>query len=283
MPPAPSRQTDGEAAYVPKADAWADAVPVAGAEMQAIGEYCQERAEYIDTAVADADAMLDDKLASAGYIGTSTDTLAIGSGAKSLTIEEDLSFRDGSWVQFVDAANAANYMYLRANYNPSTGVISGTVAADAFVGSGSKSSWIVQLTGPAGPARALATAAEVLAGANASKAVSPEALALSQEPIAATVTGGQTPDCSNSKIFDWLLSGSITLNPPSATLNGASGLIYMKQPSSGGPYTLTRNAAVKKAADLNLTLSVSANKVDVLAWAIRGGVMEIIGFQRDVS
>lgn len=230
----------------------------------------------------DTEAALAAMLSSAGFLGTSASSVAIGSGTKTFATQTDLSYRN-SWVLVSDAADPANYVYGKSTYNPTTGQLVVTVAGDGFGGSGTKTAWTVELAGPPGEGVALASAAEVLAGTDTAKAVSPKSLADSLAPIVATVTGGQTPDCSNSKIFKWLLSGNITLNAPSATLDGASIFFRLKQPPSGGPYTLSRNVAVKKGTDVNLTLSTGADKVDMVAGMVIDGVLEIYGITKDIT
>jgi len=135
---APSRDMPSDV-YVPTANAWAASLPAFGASLEAIGEYVDEVAGDLDTI-----------LAGAGFVGTSTTSMTIGAGPKSLTVQEGLTFRDGSWVELVDQANSDNWMWMQALYNPATGAMSGTVPANGFSGSGAKTAWNVILSGPMG-------------------------------------------------------------------------------------------------------------------------------------
>lgn len=224
--------------------------------------------------------------ANTGFTSTSTTEETIGLGVLLFETQSAKSYLPTTLVTVGAADDPDNWMHGAVeSYDITTGHL--YVDVSEVRGSGTFDAWNISLAGPVGPqgvgVLAKLSAAEILAGVDDAKYPTAKGLVDFLAPVAATVTGVQTPDCSNSKSFDWLLSGNITLNPPSATKDGTSGLIYMKQPAAGGPFTLTRNAAVLKGVNINLTLSTAANKVDALAWAIRGGVMEILGFTQDIA
>jgi len=75
-------------------------------------------------------------------------------------------------------------------------------------------------------------------------------------------SGTLTPDVADGNVAVITLSGSITINGFSSVANGDSMTIIIKQPASGGPYTLS---STMKFAGGNKTLSTTANAIDVLS------------------
>jgi len=232
------------------------------------------------TALNDVVDDLDAKIAMAGFAATSTTSVAIGTGSKSWTIQTGLSYVTSSFIKA--RYDATNWMWGEvASYNSATGALVVTVAQ--VTGSGTYAAWSFSLAEPIGARPDLSTGATVAVGTSNSEFVSPGSLADSMAPVVATVTGTINSDLSNHRFFDWLLSGSIVLGLPSATRDGATIIRRIQQPASGGAYTLSRHASIKKGAELDLTLSTGANKVDYIASVIRGGVEEITGITRDMS
>ena len=82
-------------------------------------------------------------------ISTSTTSLAIGTGSKTLTVETGKMFQPGQFISIVDQANNANYMSGQATaYTSATGSL--TVDVVASGGSGTISAWNISLSGTAG-------------------------------------------------------------------------------------------------------------------------------------
>jgi len=77
-----------------------------------------------------------------------------------------------------------------------------------------------------------------------------------------TTTGTITPDVQNGNVQSITLTGSITLNAFNNPVSGQSLSLIVKQPSSGGPYTLT--STMKFAGGTN-TLSTAADAIDVIS------------------
>ena len=77
-----------------------------------------------------------------------------------------------------------------------------------------------------------------------------------------TSTGTITPDCANGNVQSITLSGSITLNALGSPETGHSMTLIVRQPSSGGPYTLTSSM---KFAGGTKTLSTTANAYDIIS------------------
>lgn len=77
-----------------------------------------------------------------------------------------------------------------------------------------------------------------------------------------STTGTITPDVQNGNVQSITLTGSITLNAFNNPVSGQSLTLIVKQPSSGGPYTLT--SSMKFAGGTN-TLSTTADAIDVIS------------------
>ena len=76
-----------------------------------------------------------------------------------------------------------------------------------------------------------------------------------------TTTGTITPDPNDGSVQKITLSGSITLNSLSSVASGDSMTLIVKQPGSGGPYTLS---STMKFAGGTKTLSTAANAIDII-------------------
>ncbi len=82
---------------------------------------------------------------------TSASSVAIGTGTKTFVLAIDLPFIAGEYVQFVDTANAANYMYATiTSYTSATKTLVTSVASGQTGGSGTIASWNVISTGAFG-------------------------------------------------------------------------------------------------------------------------------------
>lgn len=77
-----------------------------------------------------------------------------------------------------------------------------------------------------------------------------------------TTTGTITPDVQDGNVQAITLTGSITLNAFNNPVSGQSLSLIVKQPSSGGPYTLTSSM---KFAGGTKTLSTAADAIDVIS------------------
>jgi hypothetical protein len=84
----------------------------------------------------------------------------------------------------------------------------------------------------------------------------------------ATTSGIITPDAANGSIQTVTLTGSITFNGFSNPIAGQSLTLVIKQPASGGPYTLTSSMAF---ANGSKTLSTAANTTDMISVTYLGG------------
>jgi hypothetical protein len=92
----------------------------------------------------------------AGYGGTSTTSLAIETGSKSLTTQTGLAYVVGSYVRLVSAADVANYMEGTVSaYNSGTGAM--TISVGATGGSGTHIDWNLSLAGKLGETQSIDT------------------------------------------------------------------------------------------------------------------------------
>lgn len=181
LPDAPSRASPTD--FATKADAFVAALPTLRTEMNTATSYVSTAVTYIDTQISGATttisaaqttavnavtaaqatavaaveaaedagvAAVNAVVAAAGFGGTSTTSNAVGTGSKSFTTQTGLAFRPGSFVEIADnAAPTTNYMIGQCTaYNIATGALDVTVTH--IGGSGTKTSWIITLTGKPG-------------------------------------------------------------------------------------------------------------------------------------
>jgi hypothetical protein len=137
LPPAPSiaDPTNFEA----EADALLGALPVMVTELNAAFG-----------AINDTEEDLADLVANAGYSGTSSTSLTVGTGSKALTTQANRSYVPGVFVLVADSANpVTNFMIgVVTAYNPTTGAL--TFTSVLAGGSGTIASWLVSLSGKPG-------------------------------------------------------------------------------------------------------------------------------------
>lgn len=150
LPPPPNRGNAPDV-FIARADAFLGALPEFRDQANALAVYFDEQV-----------ATLEDIVSSAGYSGTSTSAIVIGTGSKSLFTQTNLSFVPGVYVSLADsAAPTVNLMIgTVTTYNRVTGAM--TVNVSVIKGAGSKSAWTLSLSGPPG-SDATVTNAAVLA------------------------------------------------------------------------------------------------------------------------
>lgn len=197
LPTAPSRARP--TAFADEGDAFMAALPTFGTQMAAIGAQAETNASTAAADAATASAAASTASAAAvtavnapGTSATSTTSLTIGLGSKSLTIQTGKAFAVGQPVTIADnAAPAANWMAGNISaHTPGTGAI--TVNVLRTSGSGTIASWTVALAGPV-------TTATTLAGYGITDGVNTVAttLAASADLNTVTVSGfytiGATP------------------------------------------------------------------------------------------
>jgi hypothetical protein len=101
------------------------------------------------------------------------------------------------------------------------------------------------------------TVAATLSGAGAFTAVETRDTVYA----AGTTTGTITPNAANGNVQTITLTGSITLNALASPVSGQSLTLIIRQPASGGPFTLTSSMLF---AGGSKTLSTANNAIDMI-------------------
>jgi len=177
LPTPPSRQMTS-AEFVPAADAFLGALDTFAEELNELGE-----------AIVVANS-------AANYNSTSTTSLAIGTGSKTLTVDSGKLYAVGQFVIASSASGPSNYMSGQVTaYDAGTGVL--TFLSAVTGGSGTKTDWVVTLsgtqgaTGPSGGAGTfLELAGGTMTGALATLASASGGAGLSVPPGAAPSAPG---------------------------------------------------------------------------------------------
>lgn len=138
---APARLANEAAASAAAADASATAA-AASASAAATSETDAEAAQ-VAAATSEANAAL----SAAKLSGTSTSSVAIGTGSKGFTTQADKFFGEGSWLLITSDANEANYMHGQVTAYSGTSL---TVNVTNIGGSGTLADWTIRVSGTRG-------------------------------------------------------------------------------------------------------------------------------------
>lgn len=224
--------------------------------------------------VASAAASAASAVLAPGSNGTSTTSLAIGTGTKTLTIQTGKNFVVGQSVTIAStAAPATDWMHGQITaYNSGTGAL--TVWVTLTGGSGTLAAWTVGLTGPYQP---IATKEEIWAGAATGKIVTPLALRQAQVPTDVTAqlgtAGGVLIDMTAGINHSVTLSSNTTVLSPGSpwpdAIVGRVGRIIIAQDSVGGR-TLSWASPWRFAGGAP-TLSTAAFAVDLVEYVVLHG------------
>lgn len=108
----------------------------------AYADAAQAAASSASSAAASANAAAVAAAQSSAMTGTSTTSLAVGTGSKSLTTQAGKAFLVGQFVIVASSASPANYMHGQVTaYNSGTGAM--TVSVVAIGGSGTLAAWSI--------------------------------------------------------------------------------------------------------------------------------------------
>ncbi len=229
-PTAPAR-TDDAATFVTRADAfvaWQEAFP---AEMNALA------AELVDAA-------------GAAWKGTSTSSVAIGTGTKNFTTQTGLSFIGGMTVLISsDAAPATNNLIATVtSYNSGTGALVVSVASGGDTGSGTYADWSIAVT----PSSATLAAYLLKSGGTLTGAVTTATPASGQEAI--IIPHGSAPSApTNGSV--WTTTAGMFLRLNGTTYQVASNAAVQAIPipatamtrrTTNGPAVGTSETATNK-------------------------------------
>lgn len=141
--PTPPSRSDTPALFNVNADAFLGALPTFQAELNAFV------------------SALPSEITGTDYAATSTTSLTVGTGSKSLTIQVGKSFQIGQSVRIASTASPANYMDGQVTaHNNSTGAL--TVNVTATGGSGTIAAWTISILPAGAGSFATITGAETL-------------------------------------------------------------------------------------------------------------------------
>lgn len=141
--PTPPSRSDTPALFNTNADAFLGALPTFQAELNTYA------------------AALPATITGTDYSATSTTSLAVGTGAKSLTIQTGKNFQIGQSVRIASTASPANYMDGQVTaHNNTTGAL--TVEVSSVGGSGTLAAWTISILPAGSGSFATITGAETL-------------------------------------------------------------------------------------------------------------------------
>ena len=195
LPTPPSRATDTPTEFADNADALLGALPTFVTELNAYGDD-----------LADSNGV-------ANYSASSTTSVAIGTGSKSFTVETGKRFVAGTFLTIADsAAPTTNYLYGQVtSYNSLTGAL--VFDSQRVGGSGTKTSWLISLSGPQGEGGdtlpAFAGNGLKFLQLNAGETAAQWADIDSYVQLAASYT--LTSTTSSQKLFNHTAAGALTL------------------------------------------------------------------------
>ncbi|URI15922.1 hypothetical protein [Brevundimonas albigilva] len=200
--PTPPSRGDAPDVFASRADAFLGALPNFADETNAVGAYVDDKADEIENIVANA-----------GYVGTSTSTVTLGTGSKSFTTQADLAYIPGVYVAVVDStAPTVNSMIgVVTAYNGDTGAL--TINSLLSKGTGDVSTWAISLSGPPGSdATVTKSAVEAAVGG-------PVALR-TDTTVTISGTTHTLDEADNGKVHRFTSSTAVTITMPNSLSEG---------------------------------------------------------------
>lgn len=291
LAPAPRRNAPEEN-YADVADAWAADIPLAGEAMQAIGDAAEANGRFVETSAASvatqvtqatnarnqAEAFALTAVNAPGTSATSTTTMTFGTGVKAFTIQTGKALRPGQTVSIAAVGGVDRMIGPIKSYDPATGAIEVNVEAVPS-GSGSNSAWTIALSPPG--SIPVASAGDIFAGTDNTKAVTPAALAEGRK-FRSLVDGSSIPWnvlTQGYKVKVALSSGSHTLDLPSGLREGDVISFVGINPASGGAPSIIWPSAFK-FGQAGTPIWPTANN----AWGVvRGEVLSVSPYVIDAK
>lgn len=199
--PTPPSRGDAPDVFSARADAFLAALPDFGDEANAIAVYFDAQVETVE-----------DLVASAGYSGTSTSTVTVGVGSKSLTTQPGLSYVPGAWVLIADStAPSTNYMIgTVTSYADNTGAMLVNVVKS--LGMGDIATWSISLSGPPGAAGSDAAVTK----SNVEAAVGGEVALQSDVFVTISGTTHTLDPADNGKVHRFTSSSAVVVTLPNS-------------------------------------------------------------------
>lgn len=231
LPEPPSRGNAPDI-FVARADAFIGALPAFADQTNALGAYFVLQVQTVE-----------DLVASAGYSGTSSSAVTIGTGSKSLTTQPNLSYLPGVFVAVSDStAPKVNQMIgVVTAYNANTGAM--TFDAIKAFGAGDISAWSISLSGPPGAAGSDAAVTK----ANIEAAVGGAVALVSDQIVTISGTTHTFAEADNGKVHRFTSSTAVTATIPNSLSEGWNALWSVigtgQVTFAAGPGTTRRNAS----------------------------------------
>lgn len=213
--------------------------------------------------------------------GESTTSMTIGAGTKIAEITAARPIFPGSYVEFVDAADAANRMGGEVDsYDKVTGDITFTVSSD-YAGSGTISDWLVYCQGKRGrqgDPGDIASQAEAEAGTNNSKVMTPLRVAQAIDAQAglvlrATVTTATTLTASDGNLVPINMGSagqSVTL-PDATTLADGKPYLFRNIGSREAGIRSSDGVLIARCgAGKTISVTLTDNGTAAGSWAVEG-------------
>ena len=263
-------------AFLPTMSPWGVAVNAVAAWVQGAWTDIAGKAASVAQALSDVTTLRNQAqqfaltaVSAPGTMATSTSTMTLGVGVKSLKLQAGKSLVPGLTVMSsVDGDAAKRMSGPLLTYDPATG--DATFQSEQFFGAGTYSAWRIGLA-PSGSIP-VATAADYWAGADNTKAGTAATMASVQLYRPLTDAASLAWDINVHGLFtSVVLGGNRSLPTPSNLKLGDYIEIQVIQPAAGGPRTLAIASSFKFGRAGAPVLSTAANAVDL----IRGKVLAI--------
>lgn len=277
LPPAPQRLVDAPEVYIPKADAWADAVHASVPEFNAVAVTTYQNA----LAAEDGAELAEGHAATAGIAAAT----ALSATTKAATSDSPLEMVDGTQPVSLNETGRTyqdgDVLVATRRGDPNTRLIGEVDNWD-----GQDFDFIIGEDGvidPLGTADTYddwdflpssfydmgATKAQMLAMTRSDVAATPLAMKEMLEPFALTDGATVTPSGLNGLDFTWPIGGNRTLAPITNTYKGASGTIEITQDGVGSRILAVGGTNVWRRRGGLGTLSTGAGKIDELEYKVR--------------
>ena len=222
LPTPPSRANPANFAAL--ADTFLSALAAFGPQANALASFINDAKAAAATSAASA-------VNAPGTSATSTSQVTIGTGAKTWVVQAGKAFVVGQFVTAAQTSAPGNWMAGQVTaYDASTGSL--TVSVLALAGAGAVGDWTIGLSAPM--QFIAASAADIWAGADTRRVVTPASLAAASAVQALADAATMTPDLAAGLNFTVTLGGNRTLANPLNAQPGDSGVIVVNQDATGG-------------------------------------------------
>lgn len=276
LPPFPQRQSDTAAVFVTKADNHVAALPTFADEVKAVGEAAEANAGAAENAAAAAEAeALALRTATAAlvlgnaYAATSNSPQTLTTGAKSFTLNETArAFQVGDKLVAFSRGNPGVRLKLTVDSYSGT-TLGATVPSGGVFGSGGPySDWAIL------PSEILALPPAGVDNTRAGLdgyAVTPKDLddadATSALTDASTVAWNMATQGPCARLtMTSAVGGTRQLGAPTNGKDNKVGVVYFKQPATGGPCSATFSGYFEFPPNVVVSWSTAANAEDTLVF-----------------